>query len=245
VEVAGGHRSRGLSGDADLVARFFPGTGSSYDRCVRTTTLGLDARWKRRLLARLPRSAGALLDLACGTGIVTADVLRRWPRARVVGVDVTPDYLAVARERLRPFGDRVRLLLGDATTMPLLPHGPFDAVVSSYLPKYVDGDLLLENLTPAVVHGGCLALHDFTCPGDPVSRTVWEGWFAVLHALAPRIFPGWEPVFDGSLAALVRRTTWVEDLASALPRHGWTQVRVEPLTFGAATVVSARRPRSL
>lgn len=231
----------------DLVERFFTSTGASYDRVVRWTTLGLDARWKRRMLALVPPLGGrgeaaAILDLACGTGILTKALLDAHPAARVVGVDVTEGYLAVARERLAAHGDRVDLRLGDATTAPIADAGPYDAIVGSYLPKYVDAERLLEHAHPALKPGGMVVLHDFSVPSPAPARWVWSAWFGVLHVVAPRLHPEWRETFDGSLYELVRTSRWVEETLAALARRGYEEARAERLTFGAATIVHARRP---
>jgi len=177
----------GQSGER-YVAHFFPGTGRSYDRVVAWTTLGLDAHWKRRLLDLVPPSR-AILDLACGTGIVTFALLDRFSAARVVGVDVTEDYMAVARAKHRARGGDVVWLLGDAVAVPVAEWGPFDAIVSSYLPKYVDPDRLLDNVLPALRPGGVLLLHDFTRPAALLPRLVWRAWYAVLERVAPHRHP--------------------------------------------------------
>lgn len=223
------------------VAQFFPGTGSSYDRVVAWTTLGLDARWKRRLLDLLPPSR-VILDLACGTGIVTFALLERFPGARAVGVDVTEDYLAVARAKHRVRGGDVVWLLGDAVATPVAPWGPFDAIVSSYLPKYVDPNRLLDNVLPALRPGGLIALHDFTRPTAALPWLVWRAWYALLERVAPRRHPEWRNVFDGSLRQLVTRTRWVGTFRAALQHRGYEEVRVCRLSFRSAAIVTARKP---
>lgn len=224
-----------------LAKKYFPGTGSSYDRLVRVTTFGLDARWKRRLLAKLPPRPSAVLDLACGTGILTFEILRRHPEARVLGVDLTNDYLEVAREKHRRLGGSVEFRLGNAETTPVVDAGPFDAVVSCYLPKYVDADRLLANVTPALRSGGVVALHDFTYPRGVVPRAVWNAYATVVDPFARRAFPECKPMFDSTLAQFIRTTRWVREFRHALPRHGYVDVEVERLTFRSATIVSARK----
>ena len=230
----------GESGER-YVAPFFPGTGHSYDWVVAWTTLGLVARWKRRLLDLVPPSR-AVLDLACGTGIVTFALLDRFPAARVVGVDVTEDYLAIARAKHQARGGDVVWLLGDAVATPVTEWGPFDAIVSSYLPKYVDADRLLDNVLPTLRPGGVLLLHDFTRPAAALPRLVWRAWYAILERVAPRRHPEWRNVFDGSLRRLVAETRWVGTFRMALQRRGYAEVRVCRLTFGAAAIVAARKP---
>jgi demethylmenaquinone methyltransferase/2-methoxy-6-polyprenyl-1,4-benzoquinol methylase len=228
-----------LPSGRDLADRFFPGTGSSYDRVVRTTSLGLDSLWKRAVLSKVPRASRSFLDLACGTGIVTCEILRRFPGARVVGVDLTEDYLAVARAKLARRGVDVTFLHGNAETTRV--EGPFDAIVSCYLPKYVQADRLLANVAPELAPGGVIVLQDFTYPKTAFHQLVWELYMRLLDPLARRAFPEWGRVFDTSLAQLIRTSAWVRDFRETLPRHGFTDVKVDERTFRACTVVSARK----
>ena len=225
---------------ARLVPHYFPGTGKSYDRVVAWTTLGLDARWKRRMLALLPEDATAVLELACGTGILTAQILARCPRARVLGVDVTADYLRVSRERFAS-EPRVELRLGDATTTPVADRGPFDVLISSYIPKYVDLDRLLDHLGPSLRPGAVLVLHDFTRPRGTIPRAGWRAWMWLLERCAPRFHPEWSNLFDRSLKRLIVESRWASELQRALTARGYRDVARIRLSWGSAAIVTARR----
>jgi SAM-dependent methyltransferase len=52
-------------------------------------------------------------------------------------VDFAPEMLALARERLARFGERVRIVEGDFLEVPL--EGPFEAVLALGLFDYIDG----------------------------------------------------------------------------------------------------------
>jgi 16S rRNA (cytosine1402-N4)-methyltransferase len=58
------------------------------------------------LTPALERPGSVMIDATLGLGGHTEAVLTRIPQARVVGVDRDPDALALATERLEPFGDR-------------------------------------------------------------------------------------------------------------------------------------------
>src|SRR5262245_36454568 len=109
----------------------FAPLGPTYDRVGATLSLGQDPRWRRYLVSRLPRDGGHVLDVATGTGLVAAELLRRG--FRVTGVDQSPEMLAIARRR---FGDRVSLIDASAKALPL-GSCSFDHLTFTYLLRYV------------------------------------------------------------------------------------------------------------
>jgi SAM-dependent methyltransferase len=90
---------------------------------------GLDWLVEQRLLADILRayiSPGprSVVDFACGTGRVLGFLSRYFPSP--VGIDISPDMLARARDRC----PRATLILGDVTTTPGLARGPFDLITA-------------------------------------------------------------------------------------------------------------------
>jgi 16S rRNA (cytosine1402-N4)-methyltransferase len=68
---------------------------------------------RREIVELLERGPGdVILDATVGLGGHAEAILMALPRARLVGLDVDAAALAIAAERLRPFGDRVRLVHG-------------------------------------------------------------------------------------------------------------------------------------
>jgi len=60
-----------------------------------------------------------VLDLGCGNGTLSELVLKRYPQANVVGVDVTPNMLKAYEEKLGQYHGRYELILGDYRFEPL------------------------------------------------------------------------------------------------------------------------------
>ena len=78
-----------------------------------------------RLGGRMP--GGVALELGCGRGVGTELILERCGADRVDAFDLDPDMVARAERRLRRFGDRVRVWVGDVTAIDA-PDAAYDAV---------------------------------------------------------------------------------------------------------------------
>ncbi|GAB2917773.1 class I SAM-dependent methyltransferase [Streptomyces heilongjiangensis] len=79
------------------------------------------------VLGLVPRGARDLLDVACGTGIVTRRLAAARRGTRVTGVDLTPAMARRAAARLPG-----AIVLGDSRRLPF-PDDAFDAVTSVWL----------------------------------------------------------------------------------------------------------------
>ena len=225
-----------------LVRSFFSGTGTIYDRGVKLFTLGLDDYWKSEIVKLVPDSE-RVLDLGCGTGILTEHLAKKNPSAEIVGVDVTPDYLAVYDERLRrkPW-IRARSILGNAETVAL--EGEFDVIVSSYLVKYVDPYMLVNNVAPRLRKGGTFIAHDFILPANPIFLASWLTYTWAMNRIGPVLFPEWRTVFDDELTGLIRRTRWPDTLVEALKKNGFDEIHSRRLSFETAGLVWAKNGRN-
>ncbi|MFI9804782.1 class I SAM-dependent methyltransferase [Streptomyces sp. NPDC052301] len=84
------------------------------------------------VLGLIPQRPGRLLDVACGTGIVTRRLAANRPGLRVTGADLTPAMVRMAGARLP--GAIVR---ADSRRLPFA-DGTFDAVTSIWLLHLLD-----------------------------------------------------------------------------------------------------------
>jgi demethylmenaquinone methyltransferase/2-methoxy-6-polyprenyl-1,4-benzoquinol methylase len=222
-----------------MAHRFFAGTASSYDQVAVLCTLGFDRRWKRRLIDKIPCRPHRILDQACGTGILTIEIARRFPSSEIIGVELRDEYLAVAKEKARALQiGNVHFILGRAEDVVL--HGDFDCITSSYLAKYADLEVLLARAGKMLRPGGLIIMHDFTCPSRRLCRSAWQTHLAVLCLLGSKIYPEWRTAFC-ELAAFLRDTCWVTESIALLGENGFRNIEAETLTFGTAAIVTARK----
>ncbi|MFA9431865.1 class I SAM-dependent methyltransferase [Egicoccus sp. AB-alg2] len=151
----------------------------------------------RALLAFAPPSPGdRVLDVACGTGIVTRRLAAAvGPGGEVTGIDLNPAMLAVARERTTATAATVAYRQGDATTLDL-PDRSVDRVYCQQgLQFFPDRLAAVREMRRVLVDGGRVAL------------AVWQGlerhsFFAALaRAEAPHLAAHGLPVETEDLVA--------------------------------------------
>jgi ubiquinone/menaquinone biosynthesis C-methylase UbiE len=104
-----------------------------------------------------------VLDAACGTGIVTRVAVQRFGHlAHIIGVDLNPGMLDVARAHTPTTGVPVAWRQGDLAALPF-PAGSFEVVVCQQGLQFVpDPGAALREMRRVLVPGGRLALTVFS-----------------------------------------------------------------------------------
>ena len=223
----------------DYVRRFFPGTGSSYDHIVNICTLGFDRLWKQKIVEKIPEGSVRIMDQACGTGILTIGIARRFPQGRIIGVDVTGEYLHIARMKAGALGlNNIEFILGRAEEVH--PDQRFDCITSSYLAKYAEMETLVGNIRTMLREGGMLIMHDFTYPSSRSFALVWGFYFKLLQTMGSWKYPQWKTVFD-DLPGFLRESKWPDELTACLRKNSFSDITRQSLTFGTAAIVTARK----
>jgi demethylmenaquinone methyltransferase/2-methoxy-6-polyprenyl-1,4-benzoquinol methylase len=195
-------------------------------------SFGQDPRWRRAMVAGI--EPGRVLDVACGTGLVTRELVRRG--CSVVGLDQSPDMLAEARRRL----PGVRFVAGEAERLPFADR-EFDALTFTYLLRYVDDRLAtMRELARVVRPGGRIGMVEFGVPSRPALRTAWRLWTRLgLPALGRLVSPAWVEVGRFLGPSIERLYAEEPDLAGLWRAAGLRDVQVRRMSFGAGLVMHA------
>jgi ubiquinone/menaquinone biosynthesis C-methylase UbiE len=178
----------------------------------------LFAPWTGEILDRVGLETGqALLDVACGTGVVTRDAAARLRGSgRVVGLDMNPRMLDVARGVEAPFADTIEWIEGNALALPF-DDATFDAVTCQHGLQFFPDKL-------AAVR----EMRRVSKPGGRAGILVWshlsrQPLFAALNEASTRVlgFPAFMAPFTYPSA---------EDLAGLLREAGFCEARVDAVT---------------
>ena len=116
-----------------------------------------------------------VVDLGCGDGPLTLGLAQRWPDARIVGVDSSPEMLAAARTH-DPAG-RVEWVQATAEEWrPADAGAPVDVLVTNAALQWVPGHLdLIPRWAEGLAPGGWFAMqvpNNFDAPSHALMREV-------------------------------------------------------------------------
>jgi trans-aconitate 2-methyltransferase len=140
------------------------------------------------LTARVAASSPEIVvDLGCGSGAPTLALSRRWPRARVIGVDSSTEMLD--RARRNDSVERVEWVCADVESWdPARLGAPIDVIISNSLLQWVPSHLrLIPGWITALAPGGWFAMQvpgNFNAPSHTLLREV-----ATTSPRAPELLP--------------------------------------------------------
>jgi len=168
--------------------------------------------WGLRVLDRLPlRGDETVTDVGCGTGRLTAELLERLPRGRVIAVDQSAGMIDAARHYLLPrFDGRVSLVRADILTLEV---DPVDGVFSTATFHWIhDHARLFAHLHRLVKPGGFLQAQ---CGGGPNVRRLHQRSAMLMKSapFAPHFVnwaEPWEFADAETTAQRLRAVGWVD-----------------------------------
>ena len=136
----------------DVLKERYRKHAATYDTCNR-----FSERIRPTAIERLELKPGdTVLDLGCGTGL-SFELLQRevGPEGRIIGVELSPEMMAVAREKVERNGwSNVTLIEGDALKVAI--PGPLDSVLAFFVPEILISPPAVERALDAIRPGGRL-----------------------------------------------------------------------------------------
>ena len=216
------------------IRALFGNVARHYDRLNRLMSLGQDQRWRRAAVRLLnPPNHGWLLDLGTGTGDLAIALKQEAPQARVVGCDLTPAMIALAKRR--PDGQDIHWVIADARFLPFAPE-QFSGVASGFMVRNTPDPVKTFSEQRRVLQpSGSTACLETTPP--PCGLPGWP-----LRLYLRQIIPLLGKLFAGKTwaYAYLQRSTEsfqsAEELTCSLERAGFKDILWVKRMFGAVAI---------
>jgi demethylmenaquinone methyltransferase / 2-methoxy-6-polyprenyl-1,4-benzoquinol methylase len=225
-------------GKRRYVRTLFATIADRYDVITVALSYGQDRRWKRRLVAMAaPRPGARALDLATGTGDIAFGLAEQG--ARVVGLDITPRMIELAREKVTSHRS-ARFLVGDMLALPFAAAS-FDIVTTgSGLRNVPNLPAAIEEIRRVLSPGGRVVSLDFNRPANRLVRAVYLVYLSVVGGAV-----GWvlhrDPDTYRYIPASIRLYPGARGVARLFEAYGFTEVRCHAVFGGLMTIHHAVR----
>ncbi len=180
--------NQGNSAPPQRVEEMFDRISGVYDGMNLAISGFQEPRWRRALVrASGIGPGGRALDVACGTGKVTADLYRAaQPGGRALGIDFSAGMIGIAAERFADDAQGLSFQQGDALDLPV-DDDAFDAATIAFgMRNLADYRLGFAEMARAVRPGGRVACLEITRPSSRLGRLV-AGWFDHIVPLIGRL----------------------------------------------------------
>ena len=220
------------------VRHLFDTIATRYDLITVLLSYGQDRRWKRRLVSMTGVQAGSrALDLACGTGDISFALASRG--ARVVGLDITPRMLQLARGKPQASLMRSRFVAGDMMALPFR-DAQFDVVSTGYGIRNVPViEPALAEIKRVLRPGGLFVSLDFNRPRNLLVRAVYLAYLSLSGSLLGALLHG-DPDTYRYIPETIRRYPGADVVTTMLTRQGFAEAEWFPVLGGLMAIHKAR-----
>ncbi|MFM1878099.1 MAG: hypothetical protein RLZZ241_965 [Bacteroidota bacterium] len=229
-------------GKKEQVKQMFNTISDHYDGLNRMISLGIDQRWRRRLVQLVSvRQPETILDVATGTGDLALALLRSGAH-KIIGLDLAPGMLEIGRKKVQARGleNQVDMVTGDSEALPFTDNS-FDAVTVAFgVRNFENLELGLSEIYRVLKPGGVLAILETSVPEKEPFK--WG-----YHLYSRHIMPLFGKLFSKDASAYRYLSQSAESFPfgqrfnNILIKIGFKEVQHKPQTFGAAAIYTATK----
>ncbi len=221
----------------EQIELMFDNVAPRYDLLNRIISLGIDKHWRRKAIDILaPLQPKRILDVATGTGDFALATLKLQPD-EIVGVDISTQMLAIAREKInkKRVGEIVKLKVGDAENLPFEDNS-FDAITVAFgVRNFEDLDKGLRELNRVLRKDGKLVILELTQPAKFPMKQLYDFYTMRILPLVGRLISKDQNAYTylpESIRAFPEGNQFIQHLENC----SFSATEWQPLTFGACSI---------
>lgn len=175
------------------VRKMFDSIAHKYDFLNHFLSLGVDIYWRNKLVELLnPKSDQKFLDVATGTGDVGFAILKKQPKAQVVGIDFSEKMLKIGQNKIESRTQnqesRIQFQVGDAQNLEFKDE-TFDGVTIAFGIRNVKNrEKAISEFYRVLKPGGKLVILEFGKPKFFLIRWMYSIYSNIVIPTIGKVF---------------------------------------------------------
>lgn len=230
------------SGKKEQVAQMFDNISGKYDFLNHFLSMGIDIQWRKKVLKIVKKEQPkTILDIATGTGDL-AILLSKTNPEKIVGLDLSNGMLEVGRKKIseKNLDHLITMVQGDSENLPF-ENSSFDVITVSFgVRNFENLNQGLSEILRVLKPSGTLVVLEFSQPTKFPMKQLYSFYSSYILPLIGKLVSKDNSAYT-YLPESVAAFPFGDDFKNILQKIGYNNVSYKALTFGIATVYSAKK----
>ena len=228
-------------GKKDQVAKMFDAISKNYDGLNRVISLGIDIKWRKKVVEIVGKNnPKQILDIATGTGDLALMMAELNPD-KIIGLDISEGMLAVGKEKIANvnLSEKIEMVVGDSEEMPF-DDNTFDAITVSFgVRNFANLDKGIQEIARVLKPSGVLVILETSNPTKFPFKQGYKLYTNLFLPVIGKLFSK-DKVAYSYLSESANSFPFGVAFNNILQKNGFTHTEDKPVTFGVATIYTAR-----
>jgi len=226
----------------EKVEKMFDSIAPKYDLLNKVLSGGIDKRWRKKAIQLLAASKPqSILDIATGTADLALASMSLKPQ-QVVGIDISNNMLEIGREKIRQRNLQhiIRLDQGDSEALPY-EENQFDAITVAFgVRNFQNLEKGLKEMLRVLKPGGMVVVLEFSQPTKFPVKQFYSFYSSKILPTIGQLISKERSAYE-YLPESVNQFPYGDNFLNILKRCNFTDTKCIPLTFGIASIYTAKK----
>ncbi|MBG7611569.1 bifunctional demethylmenaquinone methyltransferase/2-methoxy-6-polyprenyl-1,4-benzoquinol methylase UbiE [Polaribacter sp. BAL334] len=229
-------------GKKEQVTQMFDAISGNYDGLNRVISLGIDVKWRKKVVKIVGKNhPKQILDIATGTGDLALMMANLNPD-KIIGLDISAGMLEVGKQKINKanLSEKITMMVGDSEEMPF-ENNTFDAITVSFgVRNFANLDKGIKEIARVLKPTGVLVILETSNPTKFPFKHGYKLYTNFVLPLIGKLFSK-DKIAYSYLSESANSFPFGEVFNNILRKNGFSDVTHHPVTFGVATIYTARK----
>ena len=216
----------------------FDNISPKYDFLNRFLSFGIDQYWRKILISKLDSSLPIrVLDVATGTADVAIQIAKKYPKASIIGIDLSNEMMRIGNQKIQRQGLKTRIILKrDDSESLSFEDNIFDSVVVAFgVRNFEQLDSGFSEIFRVLKKNGKFFILECSEPKNKLIKFFYYFYFHRVTPFFGRLFSKDSSAYRYLPESVASFPSGV-DLCERMTKSGFKNCQFKQLTLGVVSI---------